>query len=108
MGADVPDSTLLDWCGRAMKVLEPVIERIEAAIMAAPILHADDTPIRGLGNGVNQGRIWAYVSDQRPWAGTAPPRRGLPLLTESERGASPSACPRQRRHPSGGCRRGLR
>ncbi len=50
--------------------------------MAAPILHADDTPIRvldpsrrdrGLGKGVKQGRVWAYVSDQRPWAGTAPP-----------------------------------
>ncbi|UMA64402.1 IS66 family transposase (plasmid) [Roseivivax marinus] len=82
MGADVPDSTLLDWCGRAMKVLAPIIERIEAEVMAAPVLHADDTPIRvldrsrrdrGLGKGVKQGRVWAYVSDQRPWAGTAPP-----------------------------------
>lgn len=82
MGAEVPDSTLLDWCGRAMKALEPVIERIEAEVMAAPILHADDTPIRvldrsrrdrGLGKGVKQGRVWAYVSDQRPWAGSAPP-----------------------------------
>ena len=27
----------------------------------------------GLGKGVKQGRIWAYVRDQRPWAGTAPP-----------------------------------
>ncbi|SFY45513.1 Transposase [Paracoccus pantotrophus] len=82
MGADIPDSTLLGWCGRAMKVLTPVIERIEAEVMAAPILHADDTPIRvlersrrdrGFGKGVKQGRVWAYVSDQRPWAGTAPP-----------------------------------
>tara|TARA_R100000789_G_scaffold54174_1_gene53134 strand:+ start:14103 stop:15305 length:1203 start_codon:yes stop_codon:yes gene_type:complete len=81
MGADIPDSTLLDWCGRAMKVLAPVIERIEAEVMVAPILHADDTPIRvldrsrrdrGLGKGVKQRRVWAYVSDQRPWAGTAP------------------------------------
>ncbi len=23
MGADIPDSTLVDWCGRAMKVLQP-------------------------------------------------------------------------------------
>lgn len=82
MGADIPDSTLLDWCGRAMKALAPVIERIEAEVLAAPILHADDTPIRvldrsrrdrGLGKGVKQGRVWAYVSDQRPWAGAAPP-----------------------------------
>jgi len=82
MGADIPDSTLVDWCGRAMKVLQPLTERIEEAVMACDLLHADDTPIRvldrslrdkGLGKGVKKGRIWAYVLDQRPWAGTAPP-----------------------------------
>jgi transposase len=82
MGADIPDSTLVDWCGRAMKVLAPVIERIEADVMASDLLHADDTPIRvldrasrdkGLGKGVKKGRIWAYVRDQRPWAGASPP-----------------------------------
>jgi transposase len=82
MGADIPDSTLVDWCGRAMKVLQPLIERIEADVMASDLLHADDTPIRvldkslrdrGLGKGVKKGRIWAYVRDQRPWAGASPP-----------------------------------
>ncbi len=82
MGADIPDSTLVDWCGRAMKVLQPLTERIEADVMASDLLHADDTPIRvldrsrrdrGLGKGVKKGRIWTYVRDQRPWAGTAPP-----------------------------------
>jgi transposase len=82
MGADISDSTLVDWCGRAMKVLAPLIERIEADVMASDLLHADDTPIRvldrsqrdkGLGKGVKKGRIWAYIRDQRPWAGTAPP-----------------------------------
>jgi transposase len=82
MGADIPDSTLVDWCGRAMRVLQPLIERIEVAIMASDLLHADDTPIRvldrsmrdkGLGKGVKKGRIWTYVRDQRPWAGGAPP-----------------------------------
>lgn len=48
MGADIPDSTLVDWCGRAMKVLAPLIERIEADVMASDLLHADDTPIRVL------------------------------------------------------------
>jgi transposase len=82
MGADIPDSTLVDWCGRAMKVLKPLIDRIEAEVMGSDLLHADDTPIRvldrslrdkGLGKGVRKGRIWTYVRDQRPWAGTAPP-----------------------------------
>jgi transposase len=65
-----------------MKSLSPLIERIEADIMGSDLLHADDTPIRvldrslrdkGLGKGVRQGRIWAYVRDQRPWAGASPP-----------------------------------
>ncbi len=81
-GANIPDSTLVDWCGRAMQVLQPLIERIEASVMSCDLLHADDTPIRvldhskrakGLGKGVKQGRIWTYVRDQRPWAGAAPP-----------------------------------
>ena len=70
MGADIPESTLVGWCGRAMKTLQPLIERIEADIMGSDLLHADDTPIRvldrsrrdkGLGKGVKQGRIWAYA-----------------------------------------------
>lgn len=82
MGADIPDTTLVDWCGAAMRTLAPLIERIEVDIMASDILHADDTPIRvldrsakskGLGKGVKQGRIWTYVRDQRPWSGAAPP-----------------------------------
>lgn len=82
MGADIPDTTLVDWCGAAMRTLAPLIERIEADVMASDVLHADDTPIRvldrsakskGLGKGVKQGRIWTYVRDQRPWSGTAPP-----------------------------------
>jgi transposase len=48
MGVDIHDSTLVDWCGRAMKVLLPLIELIEAAIMSSDLLHADDTPIRVL------------------------------------------------------------
>ncbi|MFT4782519.1 MAG: transposase [Paracoccaceae bacterium] len=68
--------------GRSMQVLQAIIERIETNILASDLLHTDGTPIRvldrarrgkGLGKGVKQGRIWAYVRDQRPWAGTAPP-----------------------------------
>ncbi len=78
MGADIAESTLVGWCGRAMKTLAPLAGRIEADIMSSDLLHADDTPIRvldrskkdkELGKGVKQGRIWAYVRDQRPWAG---------------------------------------
>ena len=82
MGADIPRSTLADWCGRTMRILQPVIDQIGTSVLGSDILHADDTPIRvlaperrgkGIGQGVMQGRIWGYVCDQRPWAGTAPP-----------------------------------
>ena len=62
--------------------LSPLIEKIEADVMASSVLHADDTPIRvldrsakkkELGKAVKQGRIWTYVRDQRPWSGPAPP-----------------------------------
>ncbi|ETI64613.1 transposase IS66 [Sphingobium sp. C100] len=82
MGADIPRSTLADWCGKAMRTLLPLIERIESSVLASDVIHADDTPIqvldhtrraKGLGKGVRQGRIWGYVCDQRPWNGPQPP-----------------------------------
>ena len=82
MGANIPTSTLVDWCGQGVRVLEPLVERIRANILASDRLHADDTPVRvldpskridGIGKGVKEGRIWAYVRDDRPWGSTAPP-----------------------------------
>ena len=82
MGADIPDSTLADWCGRSMRTLTPLNDLMIKEIMTTDRLHADDTPIRvldrlkgagGLGKCVKEGRIWAYVRDDRPWGGTAPP-----------------------------------
>jgi transposase len=40
MGADIPDTTLVDWCGRAMLALQPLTERIETHIMGSNLLHA--------------------------------------------------------------------
>jgi len=82
MGADIPNSTLAGWCGGAMRTLAPLVALIRAEVLACDLLHADDTPIRvldrskatgELGKCVKEGRIWAYVRDPRPWAGTAPP-----------------------------------
>jgi transposase len=82
MGADIPSSTLVDWCGQGMRVLAPLIARIREEVMASDRLHADDTPIkvldpsrraRGIGKGIKEGRIWTYVRDDRPWGGSAPP-----------------------------------
>jgi len=82
LGADIPRSTLIDWCGQATRALAPLAEKIKAGVFSATRLHADDTPIRvldpkvkakGKDRGVKEGRIWTYVRDDRPWAGDDPP-----------------------------------
>lgn len=83
MGAEIPRSTLIDWCGQAVAALSPLTDRIKASVMSAERLHADDTPIRvldpslpksrGRARAVKEGRIWAYVRDDRPWGGPDPP-----------------------------------
>lgn len=106
MGADIPETTLVDWCGRGMKILQPLISLIEAEIMGSDLLHADDTPIRvldpsrrkaGLGKNVRQGRIWAYVRDQRPWIGPL-----LRLHARLEGRARPGPPQKHQRHPPSG------
>ena len=82
-GADIPRSTLIDWCGQAIAVLRPLIERIKTNVMCTDRLHADDTPnrvldpmvrqTRGKARAVKEGRIWVYVRDDRPWGGKDPP-----------------------------------
>jgi len=83
MGADIPRSTLIDWCGQAAGALRPLAELIRDVVTASDRIHADDTPIRvldpkkkrieGLARGVKEGRVWVYVKDDRPWAGSDPP-----------------------------------
>jgi transposase len=83
MGADIPRSTLIDWCGQAAGALRPLADLIRDVVTASDRIHADDTPIRvldprkkrieGLERGVKEGRVWVYVRDDRPWAGGDPP-----------------------------------
>ncbi|MCC6919347.1 MAG: IS66 family transposase [Alphaproteobacteria bacterium] len=83
MGADIPRSTLIDWCGQAAGALRPLADLIRDVVVASDRIHADDTPIRvldpkkkrieGLARGVKEGRVWVYVKDDRPWAGSDPP-----------------------------------
>jgi transposase len=81
-GADIPRSTLIDWCGQAIAVLRPLSALIKAEVMGSNRLHGDDTPIKvldprqrlnGKARGVKEGRIWVYVRDDRPWCGGDPP-----------------------------------
>ena len=75
-GVDIDRATLCDWVGRAAWWLAPVADAIGRHVMAAPVIHTDDTPIGVLAPGnrkTKTGRIWTYVVDERPWAGERPP-----------------------------------
>lgn len=75
-GIEITRATLADWVGHAAWWLLPLAQLIGAHVMAAQVIHTDDTPIAVLapGNGKTRtGRIWIYLVDERPWQGARAP-----------------------------------
>lgn len=75
-GVDIDRASLCDWEGRSAWWLAPISDAIAAHVMAAPVMHTDDTPIGVLSPGrgkTRTGRFWGYVVDERPWSGRRPP-----------------------------------
>jgi hypothetical protein len=62
--------------GQSARRLRPLVDAVGAHVMAADRVHADDTTVPVLDSGrgsTKTGRLWRYVRDDRPFAGTAPP-----------------------------------
>ena len=75
-GVDLERSTLADWVGQCAGLLRPLIDALGRHVMAGERVHADDTPVPVLAPGAGKtklGRLWAYLRDERPYAGTAAP-----------------------------------
>ena len=75
-GLDLDRSTLSDWVGQAVWLLQPIVEGIRRQVFAAEKIHGDDTPVPVLEPGLGRtrtGRLWVYVRDDRPFCGQAPP-----------------------------------
>jgi transposase len=75
-GVDLNRSKLADWNGKTAWLLQPLAEKLEEHVMAGSVIHADDTPVDVLAPGHGQtktGRFWAYLRDERPHGGSAPP-----------------------------------
>ena len=75
-GFDLDRSTLADWVGKSTTLLEPLAEAVARHVLKGQALFADDTPVKLLAPGSGKtktARLWAYVRDERPWAGEAPP-----------------------------------
>jgi transposase len=75
-GIEIERATLADWVGHAAWWVSPLASMIGAYVMAAGVIHTDDTPIAVLAPGLGRtrtGRIWTYLVDERPWAGSRAP-----------------------------------
>jgi len=75
-GIDLDRSTLADWVGKATALLEPLAAAIQRHVLSGQAIFADDTPVNMLSPGAGKTkttRLWAYVRDERPWAGPSPP-----------------------------------
>ena len=75
-GVEIDRVTLADWIGRAAWWLAPLARLVGATVMAQPVLHTDDTPIRTLAPGTGKTRLsrfWVYAVDPRTHAGPGPP-----------------------------------
>jgi len=75
-GVNLETSTLSGWVGATAAALKPLVDALTADVVAADTLHVDDTPVPVLAPGTGKtktGRLWVYVRDERPFAGTRPP-----------------------------------
>jgi transposase len=75
-GIEIERATLADWVGHAAWWVSPLAAMIGAYVMAAEIIHTDDTPIAVLAPGLGRtrtGRIWIYLVDERAWGGSRAP-----------------------------------
>ena len=75
-GLDIDRSQLAEWLGHVAWLLAPLVELIAAHVMAGRVIHCDDTPVPVLAPGAGKtktGRLWVYLRDERPHAGTAAP-----------------------------------
>ena len=73
-GVEIDVSTLADWMGAVSVALKPMVDIIEAHVLAGYRLHVDDTPVPVLAKGKTKtGRLWTAVRDDRPFGGVDPP-----------------------------------
>jgi transposase len=74
VGVELSVSTMADHVGACAATLMPLYELIKAHVFAAERVHGDDTTVPVLAKvKTRTGRLWTYVRDDRPFAGTAPP-----------------------------------
>jgi transposase len=74
-GVSLETSTLSGWVGATAAALKPLVDALAVDVLAGDTLHVDDTPVPVLAPGTGKtktGRLWTYVRDERPFAGSRP------------------------------------
>jgi len=70
-GLDLSRSVLCASMARCAELLEPIAEQIKGEILASPVVHTDDTPVRlarGPDGKPREARVWAYLNQEgRHW-----------------------------------------
>jgi transposase len=92
-GVSLGTSTLSGWVGATAAVLKPLVDALATDVLAGDNLHVDDTPVPVLAPGTGKtktGRLWTYVRDERPFAGSRPPA-ALFFYSPDRKGAHPQA-----------------
>ena len=90
-GVPLSVSTLADQVGAAAFALTPLYKRIEAHVLAAERIHGDDTTVPVMAKvKTDVARLWVYVRDDAPFAGTDPPA-ALFHYSRDRRGEHPQA-----------------
>jgi transposase len=92
-GVSLETSTLSGWVGATAAALQPLIDALAADVLASDTLHVDDTPVPVLAPGTGKtktGRLWTYVRDERPFAGSRP-AAALFFYSPDRKGERPQA-----------------
>lgn len=74
-GIDLDRSTLVHWMSRLAWWLKPMHGLLLSTVLEAPKIFCDDTSLPVLDRTRKRTRIarlWAYATDDRPWAGPTP------------------------------------
>jgi len=75
-GVEIDRATIAGWVAQCGALLDPLVAALGRYVLAGQKVHADDTPVPVLEPGrgkTKTGRLWVYVRDDRPAAGTDAP-----------------------------------
>jgi transposase len=92
-GVSLETSTLCGWVGATAAALKPLVDALATDILAGDNLHVDDTPVPVLASVTGKtktGRLWTYVRDERPFAGSRLPA-ALFFYSPDRKGEHPQA-----------------